>query len=409
MDQIEQAYRVLELALDTPTSMREVNQAYKDLVFIWHPDRIPSDRERLREKAEAKLKTLNEARSFLRSQAKNGRLPAVTTAKKEASRTSPYSQNSHKNGNRNGSRTSAYSRSNRTYSTYRPGDDSTYRPSRDRATARSTYTQAATANGDGNTRGSGYRPPYEAYRRAAAAASSGFAGQYGATYRARYPSSPWPRQSESAHSSATAKSTDKASANTADKASSKATGKTASKATSSKATSAKGTASKGSSKTVSKDTKKKSTTQSSTTQSSRSSERVSTASDSYQPARTKRNPDLSGVNMSGANLKEKDFSGRNLSGADLSGADLSDTFMHKVNLNRANLRKARLFRANLLQADLSHADLSGADLIGADLSGADLSGADLSGAKVGYGDKIMVKLLGARLTGTIMPNGRIHE
>ncbi|MEL6780707.1 MAG: pentapeptide repeat-containing protein, partial [Cyanobacteria bacterium J06597_16] len=59
--------------------------------------------------------------------------------------------------------------------------------------------------------------------------------------------------------------------------------------------------------------------------------------------------------------------------------------------------------------DLSHADLSGADLIGADLSGADLSGADLSGAKVGYGDKIMVKLLGARLTGTIMPNGRIHE
>ncbi|MEL6903350.1 MAG: J domain-containing protein, partial [Cyanobacteria bacterium J06606_4] len=292
MDQIEQAYRVLELALDTPTSMREVNQAYKDLVFIWHPDRIPSDRERLREKAEAKLKTLNEARSFLRSQAKNGRLPAVTTAKKEATRTSPYGQNSHRNGSRNGSRTSAYSRSNRTYSTYRPGDDSTYRPSRDRATARSTYTQTAAANG--NSRGSGYRPPYEAYRRAAAAASSGFAGQYGATYRARYPSSPWPRQSEAARSSATNKSTDKASANSADKASSKAngtaTGKTASKATSSKATSAKGTGSKDSSKTASTDTKKKSTAQSSTSQSSRSSEKTSAANDSYKPARTKRNP-----------------------------------------------------------------------------------------------------------------------
>ncbi|MGB7084021.1 MAG: J domain-containing protein [Phormidesmis sp.] len=74
MDQIEQAYRVLELELGT--SMTEVNQAYKDLVFIWHPDRIPSDRQRLREKAETKLKQLNEARSFLRSQVRNGKIPA---------------------------------------------------------------------------------------------------------------------------------------------------------------------------------------------------------------------------------------------------------------------------------------------------------------------------------------------
>ena len=60
MDQIEQAYRVLEL--EPGASMFQVNQSYKDLVFIWHPDRIPSDRDRLREKAEAKLKALNEAR-----------------------------------------------------------------------------------------------------------------------------------------------------------------------------------------------------------------------------------------------------------------------------------------------------------------------------------------------------------
>ena len=72
MDQIEQAYRVLEL--DPGASMFQVNQAYKDLVFIWHPDRVPSDRTRLREKAENKLKQLNEARSFLRSQFKDGKL-----------------------------------------------------------------------------------------------------------------------------------------------------------------------------------------------------------------------------------------------------------------------------------------------------------------------------------------------
>ena len=52
MDKTEQAYSVLELEIGA--SMKEVNQAYKDLVFIWHPDRIPSDRARLIEKAEAK-------------------------------------------------------------------------------------------------------------------------------------------------------------------------------------------------------------------------------------------------------------------------------------------------------------------------------------------------------------------
>ena len=117
MDSIEQAYRVLELELDKSTSMREVNQAYKDLVFIWHPDRIPSDNERLREKAEAKLKLLNEARAFLRSQAKNGRLPAATETASSASKSSRYNRAEKRNS-------AARARNTRSYGTYRTGDDS---------------------------------------------------------------------------------------------------------------------------------------------------------------------------------------------------------------------------------------------------------------------------------------------
>jgi curved DNA-binding protein CbpA len=119
--------------------------------------------------------------------------------------------------------------------------------------------------------------------------------------------------------------------------------------------------------------------------------------------------DLKGVDLSRANLKEKDFSGRNLSGANLQGADLSDSFLHKVNLEEANLQGANLFRANLLKANLRKANLRDTNLIGADFSGADLSGADLTGAKMGSGQKIMVKLTGTNLKGTIFPDGSIHS
>ncbi len=408
MDQIEQAYRALELEPEKSTSIREVNQAYKDLVFIWHPDRIPSDRERLREKAEAKLKQLNEARALMKSQAKNGRVPAATESKTK----SPYSRSSY-------SQTATKRRETRSYSKYRPGDDSTYRPQSRAANSNSQTTNNQTASQDTANAG-GYPPPYEAYRRAAAT-NADFAGQYGATYRARYPSSSWPRSSESNDSNGSNGSngsktvSDRAASERADREKVIAERKAREKAAREQATAERRVRERAAREKViaerkareqaahEKAIKDKATSDAIAKQSSQS------ASVSSSSTRPKRDPDLSGVDMSGANLKEKDFSGRNLSGANLSGADLSDTFMHKVNLNRANLRKARLFRANLLQADLSHADLSGADLIGADLSGADLSGADLSGAKVGYGDKIMVKLLGARLTGTIMPNGRIHE
>ena len=68
--ELEQYYRALEL--EVGASLDEINQAYRDLAFIWHPDRIPNDRPRLLEKAAAKLKEINTARDRLRTLNING-------------------------------------------------------------------------------------------------------------------------------------------------------------------------------------------------------------------------------------------------------------------------------------------------------------------------------------------------
>jgi hypothetical protein len=59
---IKRCYQILEL--DPDATVEEVKQAYRDLVNIWHPDRF-STSPRLRDKAEAKLKELNEANETL--------------------------------------------------------------------------------------------------------------------------------------------------------------------------------------------------------------------------------------------------------------------------------------------------------------------------------------------------------
>jgi len=65
---IRQCFDVLEL--DSNASIDEARQAYKDMVNIWHPDRF-SNNPRLKQKAEDKLKEINEAyetvHSFLSS------------------------------------------------------------------------------------------------------------------------------------------------------------------------------------------------------------------------------------------------------------------------------------------------------------------------------------------------------
>jgi len=64
MDDIERFYTVL--GLKPGASPKEVKQAYRDLVRVWHPDRFSHD-PRLRQKAQEKLKDLNQAYSRLKT------------------------------------------------------------------------------------------------------------------------------------------------------------------------------------------------------------------------------------------------------------------------------------------------------------------------------------------------------
>lgn len=62
--EIKKCYETLDL---TPHATREeVRRSYKDLVNIWHPDRVP-DNPRLKKKAEEKLKEINAAYGELTS------------------------------------------------------------------------------------------------------------------------------------------------------------------------------------------------------------------------------------------------------------------------------------------------------------------------------------------------------
>ena len=65
MKEIERYYRVL--GLEVGASLEEINEAYRDLAFIWHPDRLPKNNERLLAKAEAKLQEINDAREQLKT------------------------------------------------------------------------------------------------------------------------------------------------------------------------------------------------------------------------------------------------------------------------------------------------------------------------------------------------------
>lgn len=76
---IERCFEVLEL--DPAASAEEVRRAYRDMVAIWHPDRFASN-PRLKRKAEAKLKEVNEAYGALRAHLGDG----LSGREKEASR-----------------------------------------------------------------------------------------------------------------------------------------------------------------------------------------------------------------------------------------------------------------------------------------------------------------------------------
>jgi DnaJ domain len=69
-------YEILEL--EPGASFEEVKQAYRDLARIWHPDRFGGD-PRLRQRAEARQKEINEAFRQLKAHADElGRVPRPT-------------------------------------------------------------------------------------------------------------------------------------------------------------------------------------------------------------------------------------------------------------------------------------------------------------------------------------------
>jgi DnaJ-domain-containing protein 1 len=54
------------LGLKPGASQEEVNQAYRDLVNVWHPDRFVGN-PRLQKKAEEKVKEINAAYEYIKS------------------------------------------------------------------------------------------------------------------------------------------------------------------------------------------------------------------------------------------------------------------------------------------------------------------------------------------------------
>ncbi len=64
---IEKIVRCIKkLGLSPGASQEEVNQAYRDLVTVWHPDRFANNL-RLQKKAEENLKEINAAYEYIRS------------------------------------------------------------------------------------------------------------------------------------------------------------------------------------------------------------------------------------------------------------------------------------------------------------------------------------------------------
>ena len=384
MDDFAKCYRILEI--EPGSSQEDISQAYKDLVFIWHPDRIPKDNHRLQEKAQAKLKELNHARDTLRK--RHAKTSKISKPSNTASTRVDQTTGQRVTPPRRRTSWKQYSRSRSTETTASSNAtnaqtaNSTTSRSAKSSTSKANATQEPEAPTRASSNGSSARRQKYTYK---APPRPGFNNYYYTP-----PSTPSPTPASSP--------------------------KTYSQNTDTQSPSSKERSSQPPSNPVNPSQRKSYTpsdspSSSSTTNNGYYSYDSADTISNGQPSSIHRStdPDLSNVDWRGRNLSEKDFSGRNLSGANLSSTDLSDTFLHNINLNRANLHRANLFRANLLRANLSHANLREANLIGADLSGANLTGADLSGAKIGFPNKIMVKMTGTILRGTIMPDGTIHE
>ncbi len=71
---LEESYKVLEL--EKTNSWQEVKQAYRDIVYVWHPDRLENN-DRIKKKAQKKLQDINLAYEILQNHLSD-KLPAFT-------------------------------------------------------------------------------------------------------------------------------------------------------------------------------------------------------------------------------------------------------------------------------------------------------------------------------------------
>lgn len=68
----ERINQCMELfGLEPGAPQEEINQAYRDLVNVWHPDRFANN-QRLRKKAEEKLKEINASYEYIKSFYRSG-------------------------------------------------------------------------------------------------------------------------------------------------------------------------------------------------------------------------------------------------------------------------------------------------------------------------------------------------
>ncbi|MBI4644920.1 MAG: tetratricopeptide repeat protein [Deltaproteobacteria bacterium] len=102
MQEIERCCQIL--GLEKGASLKEVKQAYRDLVHVWHPDRFVQN-PRLQKKAEAMLKEINAAYEKLLASPQP--MPAPAKGNKPPSSPNPASPESRDRGSRGRAKTGA--------------------------------------------------------------------------------------------------------------------------------------------------------------------------------------------------------------------------------------------------------------------------------------------------------------
>lgn len=327
MDDAAQYYRVLEV--EPGASREEIDRAYRDLAFVWHPDRIPDDNPRLKHKAEEKLKLLNAARRYFRDRLRSPNNTFSPPAPASAWPPRDRDRVAQNHGTRHPDPSPATSRTDTAQST---PDESPFRPGVGRKSPFASPSPSPYANPYAYVHPPRPKPhtvpPYPAkpYR-------ANDTGNGCGTGTTRPPVTPPPAYAGSRRSSVP---------NPIDPAPSAGPSRPP----------------------------------------RRSGPDLSGSNLSGANLQEK---DFSGRNLSQANLSNADLSDAFMHQVNLSGANL-----HRAKLFRANLLRADLSGADLREANLVGADLSGADLRGADLRGAKmyisgrlvvkLVGANLDGA-----------------------------